>query len=82
MRVPFGVPSLTAARTFSALVSRAAFGRERIPVLRHGRAIAAIVPMADLAALQQLDRLAGVPPAAPTPSTNPTSPRRSSAKEK
>jgi len=47
--------SKEAARNFSALVSRAAFGGERIVLTRHGRPIAAVVSVADLEKLTQAD---------------------------
>lgn len=43
---------------FSELINRAAFGQERIVLTRRGKALVAVVPMADLQVLEQLeDRL-------------------------
>lgn len=41
-----------AKRSFGDLIARAGFGNERIVVTRHGKPIAAIVGLKDLAALQ------------------------------
>jgi prevent-host-death family protein len=43
---------------FSELINRAAFGQERIVLTRRGKALVAVVPIADLQVLEQLeDRL-------------------------
>lgn len=40
---------------FSELVNRAAFGKERILLTRRGKPLAAVVPVADLRALEALE---------------------------
>jgi prevent-host-death family protein len=40
---------------FAELVNRAAYKEERVIITRHGRAIAAIVPIEDIAYLEQLE---------------------------
>jgi prevent-host-death family protein len=42
-------------RSFSATVNRAAFGGERVVLTRHGKQIAAVVPIADLELLESLE---------------------------
>lgn len=49
------IPVTQARAELSDLVSRAAFGGERISLTRHGRVIAAIVSAADLERLDALD---------------------------
>jgi prevent-host-death family protein len=39
----------------STVVSRAAFAKERIILTRHGKAVAAVVPIEDLEFLEQLE---------------------------
>ncbi len=52
-----GHVSISEARAdFAQLVNRAAFGGERVRVVRHGRVVAAIVPIEDLERLDRLDR--------------------------
>jgi prevent-host-death family protein len=46
---PARVTVSDARRTFADLVNRVAYGNERITIVRHGRAVAAIVPMSDMA---------------------------------
>jgi prevent-host-death family protein len=41
--------------SFSATVNRAAFGGERVVLTRHGKRIAAVVPIADLELLESLE---------------------------
>jgi prevent-host-death family protein len=43
-----------ARNKFSDIVNRAAFGHERIVVTRHGKGVAAVVPMEDLRLIEQL----------------------------
>lgn len=50
---PAELASREAARGFSDLVSRAAYGHERIVLTRHGRPVAAVVSLEDLARLKQ-----------------------------
>jgi prevent-host-death family protein len=40
---------------FSELINRAAFGQERIVLTRRGKALVAVVPIADLELLQRLE---------------------------
>jgi prevent-host-death family protein len=48
-------PSTTAARgSFSEMLNRAAYGKERVVVTRRGKPLAAIVPMEDMAALDAM----------------------------
>ena len=42
-------------RAFSTTVNRVAFGGERVVLTRHGRRVAAVVPIADLELLEQLE---------------------------
>jgi prevent-host-death family protein len=44
-----------AREAFSTTVNRVAFGGERIVLTRHGRQVAAVVPIADLELLEQLE---------------------------
>jgi prevent-host-death family protein len=41
--------------SFSATVNRAAFGGERVVLTRHGKRVAAVVPIADLELLESLE---------------------------
>jgi prevent-host-death family protein len=45
----------TAREFFSELVNRAAFGKERVVLGRRGKALAAVVPLEDLALLEKLE---------------------------
>jgi len=42
------IPISEARRRFSKLVNRAAFGKERVVLTRHGKPLAAVVPVEDL----------------------------------
>jgi prevent-host-death family protein len=42
------------------VVSRAVYGRERVPILRHGKPAAAIIPWEDLTLLEALEDHADV----------------------
>ncbi len=44
-----------AREAFSTTVNRVAFGGERVVLTRHGRRVAAVVPIADLELLEQLE---------------------------
>jgi prevent-host-death family protein len=46
------VPAREAQRSLGELLSRAGFGRERIPITRNGKQIAALVSAQDLETLQ------------------------------
>jgi prevent-host-death family protein len=51
-----GHVSISEAReTFAELVNRAAYGHERIRVVRRGRPVAAIVPIEDVELLERLE---------------------------
>jgi prevent-host-death family protein len=50
------VPVTQARAEFADLVNRVVYGGERIVVTRHGKAIVALVPAADLDRLEQLDQ--------------------------
>lgn len=77
-RSPDPVSVSEARETFADLVNRVAYGNERITVVRHGRAVAAIVPMSDVDRLEAMDASvrAGERPIVPT--TSPSAPRRPS----
>ena len=44
-----------ARESFSETVNRVAFGGERVVLTRHGRRVAAVVPIEDLELLEQLE---------------------------
>ena len=44
-----------ARESFSATVNRVTFGGERVVLTRHGRRVAAVVPIADLELLEQIE---------------------------
>jgi prevent-host-death family protein len=44
----------------SEVVSEAAYGAQRVVLTRHGRSVAAVVPIADLELLQGLERIIDV----------------------
>lgn len=44
-----------ARESFSTTVNRVAFGGERVVLTRHGKRVAAVVPIADLDLLEQLE---------------------------
>ncbi len=51
-----GLVSVSEARaTFAELVNRAAYGHERVRVVRRGRPVAAIVPIEDVELLERLE---------------------------
>lgn len=52
---PEGVGIIRAREILGDLVNRAGFGGERIPILRNGRQLAAIVGVKDLERLRALD---------------------------
>jgi prevent-host-death family protein len=47
--------TVVARNEFSSVLNRAAFGKERVILMRRGKAIAVVVPMEDLALLQSLE---------------------------
>lgn len=54
------VTTVDARNSFSEIVNRAAFGKERVVLTRRGKAVAAVVPVEDLDALQELDDKADI----------------------
>ena len=79
----YAVSVSEARQTLSDLVNRVAYGNERITVVRHGRAVAAIVPMSDVSRLEEIDAgaTAGERPSVALPSASPArlAPNRRSA---
>ncbi len=53
--VPAAVSVSEARETFAELVNRAAYRHERVLIARRGRPIAAIVPIEDVEALEELE---------------------------
>lgn len=53
--LPTHVSVSEAREDFAELVNRAAYGHERVLVSRRGRAIAAIVPIEDVEALERIE---------------------------
>ena len=49
------IPTKEARGQLSTIISRAAFAKERIILTRHGKAVAAVVPIEDLEFLEQLE---------------------------
>lgn len=47
--------TVEAREHFSDVVNRAAYGKERVLLLRHGKQVAAVVPVEDLVLLEQLE---------------------------
>ena len=50
------VEASVARRDFSETLSRVAYGKKRVVVKRHGRDVAAIVPMSDLDILEDCEK--------------------------
>lgn len=50
------IPTAEARRQLADLVNRVAYGKERVVLTRHGRAVAALVPLEDLSLLERLKR--------------------------
>lgn len=48
------IPTAEARRQLADLVNRVAYGKERVVLTRHGRAVAALVPMEDLSLLERV----------------------------
>ena len=53
---PIFLSTVEARDSFSRLVDRAALGKDRIVVTRHGEPMVAIVPLEDLELLEQIER--------------------------
>jgi prevent-host-death family protein len=49
-----------ARERFSEVVNKAAYGAQRVLLTRHGKTIAAVVPMADLELLNEIERVIDV----------------------
>jgi prevent-host-death family protein len=49
------ITTVLARNDFSTVLNRAAFGKERVILMRRGKAIAAVVPMEDVELLQSLE---------------------------
>jgi len=49
------IPSAKVRRDFAETVNRVAYGRERVVVHRRGRDLAALIPVEDLALLEELE---------------------------
>ena len=49
------INTFSARANFSELVSRAAYGKERVVLTRHGKPVAAVIPLEDLEALERLE---------------------------
>jgi prevent-host-death family protein len=47
--------TVDAREHFSDVVNRAAYGKERVGLLRHGKQVAVVVPVEDLALLERLE---------------------------
>ena len=47
--------TVDAREHFAEVVNRAAYGKERIGLLRHGKPVAAVVPLEDLELLERLE---------------------------
>ncbi|MGD8331482.1 MAG: type II toxin-antitoxin system Phd/YefM family antitoxin [Acidobacteriota bacterium] len=52
------ISAADARKQFAELLSRAAYGKERFVVTRHGKEMGAIVPVEDLDLLERLKRFA------------------------
>lgn len=48
------IPAGEARKNLADLVNRVAYGKERVVLTRHGRAVAALVPMEDLSLLDRI----------------------------
>lgn len=57
MTLSIGVSIAQARADFADLINRAAYGKERIVLSRHGKSVCAIVPMESLKALEALEKL-------------------------
>jgi prevent-host-death family protein len=57
MKLSTGISIVQARTDFADLINRAAYGKERIVLNRHGKNVCAIVPMESLKALEALEKL-------------------------
>lgn len=55
---PDDVPTVEARRNLSEILNRVAYGKERVVVTRHGKGVAAIVPVEELDLLDRVRRFA------------------------
>lgn len=53
---PAAIAVADARNTLSDVVNRVAYGKERVVLTRHGREVAALVPIEDLALLDRIRR--------------------------
>lgn len=56
MATPTGISIVKARTEFAELINRAAYGKERIILSRHGKSVAAIVPIESLKALEAMEK--------------------------
>jgi prevent-host-death family protein len=54
---PEDVSARDARKNLADLVNRVAYGKERFIVTRHGKGVAALVPLSDVSLLERLRRL-------------------------
>ena len=54
---PEDVSTRDARKNLADLVNRVAYGKERFIVTRHGKGVAALVPLSDVSLLERLRRL-------------------------
>jgi prevent-host-death family protein len=50
------IPTGEARKNLADLINRVSYGKERVLLTRHGRAVAALVPIEDVNALERLRR--------------------------
>lgn len=55
---PDDVPTVEARKNLSEILNRVAYGKERVVVTRHGKGVAAIVPVEELDLLDRVRRFA------------------------
>lgn len=48
------IPTGEARKQLAELINRVAYGKERVVLTRHGRAVAALVPIEDLSLMERL----------------------------
>lgn len=48
------IPSAEARKQLAELINRVAYGKERVVLTRHGRAVAALVPIEDLSLIERV----------------------------
>lgn len=55
---PDDIPTVEARRNLSEILNRVGYGKERVVVTRHGKGVAAIVPVEELDLLDRVRRFA------------------------